>query len=66
MKHHTDHHIHACEVEPVNMDMPIIIKMGNDDLPLRYEKQQRPDLKGYMCRSKLNESTLNNYKNAWN
>ena len=58
VKHHTDYHIHACEVEPENMDMPIIIKMGNDDLPLRYEKQKLLDLKGYMCRSKLNKSTL--------
>ena len=58
VKHHTDHHMHACEVDPENMDMPIIIKMGNDDLPLRYEKLL--DLKGYMCRSKskLNKSML--------
>ena len=58
VKHHTDHHMHACQVEPENMDMPIIRKMGNDELPLRYEKQQLPDLKGHMCRSKLNESML--------
>ena len=58
VKHHADHHILACEVEPENVGMPIIIKMGNDDLPLRYEKQQLLDLKGYMCRSKLNDSTL--------
>ena len=32
--------------------------MGNDGLPLRYDEQQPHDLKGYMCRSKLNESTL--------
>ena len=38
--------------------MQIIIKMGNEGLPLRYEKQQLIDLKGYMCRSKLNDSTL--------
>ena len=44
MKHHTDHHIHACDVEPEHMGMPIIIKMGNDDLLLRYEKQQLLDL----------------------
>ena len=54
VKHHADHDIHACEVEPENMDTPIIIKMGNDDLPLRYEKQQCLDLKGYVYRSKLN------------
>ena len=58
VKHHTDHHILACEVEPENMHMLIIIKMNNNDLPLRYEKQQLLDLKGYMCRSKLNLSTL--------
>ena len=40
------------KLEPENMGMPIIIKMGNDGLPLRYEKQQLLDLKGYMCRSK--------------
>ena len=57
VKHHTDHHIHACEVEPENMDMPIILKIGNDDLPLRYEKQLF-DLKGHMHKSKLNESML--------
>ena len=56
--HHTDHHIHASEVESENMDMPIIIKIGNDDLHLRYQKQQLLNLKGYMCRAKLNESTL--------
>ena len=61
VKHHTDHHIHACEVEPQNMGMLIIIKMGNDDLPLMYEKQLL-DLKGYICRSKLNESTLSTTK----
>ena len=58
VKHHTAHHMHAHEVEHENMGMPIIIKMGNDDLPLRYEKQQLLDLKGYMCRSKVNESAL--------
>ena len=58
MKHHTDHHVHACQMEPENMGMPIIIEMGNDGLLLRYEKEQLNDLKGYMCRSKLNESTL--------
>ena len=57
MNHHTDHHVHACEVEPENMCMLIIIKMGNDGLPLRYEKQLLV-LKGYMCRSELNKSTL--------
>ena len=36
VKHHTDHHTHASEVESENMDMLIIIKIGNDDLPLRY------------------------------
>ena len=58
VKHHADHHVHACEVEPENMGMPIIIEIGNDGLPLRYEKQLLLDLKGYVCRSKLNESTL--------
>ena len=58
VKHLTDNHTHVCEVEPENMGMQIIIKMGNDDLPLRYEKQQLLDIKGYMCRSKLNESSL--------
>ena len=58
VKHHTDHHIHACVMEPENMDIPFIIKIGNDDLPLRYEKQQLLDLKAYMYRSKLNELTL--------
>ena len=58
VKHHTDHRIHASEVESENIDMPIIVKIGNDDIPLRYEKQQLLDLKGYMCKSNLNESTL--------
>ena len=58
VKHHTDYHVHACEVEPENMGMPIIIKMSNNGLPLRYEKEQLLDLKVYMCRSKLNELTL--------
>ena len=40
------------------MGMPIIIRMGNGGLPLRYEIQQLLDLKDYMCRLKLNESTL--------
>ena len=40
------------------MGVPIIIKMSFDNLLLRYEKQQLLYLKGYMCRSKLNESTL--------
>ena len=58
VKHHTDHHINASEVETENIDMPIIIKVGYHDFPLRNENQQLLDLKGYMCRSKLNESTL--------
>ena len=62
VKYHTDHHIHTIEKESENIDMPIIIKIGNHDLPLRYEKQQLLDLKGYMCRSKLNESTLLTFK----
>ena len=58
VKHHIKHHRHASEVESENMDMAIILKIGNHDLPLRYEKHQLLDLKGYMCRWKLNESTL--------
>ena len=45
VKHYTDHHVHAYKVELENMGMPIIINVGNDGLPLRYEKQLL-DLKG--------------------
>ena len=48
VKHHTDHHIHSSEMESENMDMSINIKIGNHDLPLKYEKQQLLGLKGYM------------------
>ena len=58
VKHHIDHCVHAYEVEPEHMGIPIIIKIGNDGLPLRNVTQQCLDLKGYMCRSKLSESML--------
>ena len=48
------YHIHASEMASENMDMLITIKIGNHDLPCRYEKQLLLDLKGYMYRSKLN------------
>ena len=58
VKHDINHYEHTYEVEPEHMGIPIIIKMGNDGLPLRYDKQQLLDLKGYMSRLKLNELTI--------
>ena len=38
VKHQVDHYVHAYEVESEHMGMSIITKMGNDGLPLRYDK----------------------------